>query len=260
MSHSFPNSANAFGFPFYNESNYRQIPQFQISSAEKLQPEWDPFSRPKSVQGVRNQAPSPVASVHSTRTAPNSRLSDPMSYYPSNLSLTNNDGSIGIHDGSSMLDPNYLSGAFNPSLQADSWNIFNLRSNEDNKVRSASCQSEIGLLRYPPPESGIDKRGLASDEGYHSLKSSHSVRSNEPDFAGQDFSMNMLSQVGHMTVDNGLSGGMSMSRMPSDQISRVSSTRSRKSTNKAFKCIYEGCDEIFKCNSEYKWVCFDPLI
>lgn len=260
MSHPFPNRGESFDFAFYNEPNYHQIPQFQISTAEKLLPDWDPFSRPKSVHGVRNQAPSPVASVHSTRTAPNPRLSDCMAYYPSNPSPTNNNGSIGIQDGSSMLDPNYLSGAFNPSLQADSWNTFNLRSNEENRVGSASCQSDIGLLPYPPPGSGIGKRGLLSDEGYHSLKSSHSVRSNEPDFARQDFPMNTLSQVGHTTVDNGLSGGTSMSRVPSDQISRVSSTRSRKSTSKSLKCAYDGCDEISKCNSEYRWVCSDPLM
>ncbi|KAL6159510.1 hypothetical protein ACJBU6_01948 [Exserohilum turcicum] len=207
-----------------------QVPQLRVSTAEQTQ-QWDPSVRPRSVQDMREQTYSPTASVHTTGTSPNTRLADRAFYSHSNL-FPNTYVNPSLQGGSSMLTPDYISRGFNPSAQEESWSSFNMRSTENRVVRT-------------PP------RAVLSDEGYFSQQTSQSVLGNAPDRASQDLTIDFLSQIGHMNVDSTVSEA-TVSHVASDQKSRVSSTRSRRSSNRPTKCEYPDCNEIFRCPSEYK--------
>lgn len=226
------------------------VPRLHISTAEQTEP-WNLSRRPRSVQDMREQAYSPATSVHTTKTTPGTLLAERMSYHQSDLSAAHNSLGLGLQSGSSLLSPNYGSSTFNPTTQEDSWSLFNLRSAENRRARYVSRQSNVESPRYP--RSGLHNKGVvASDEGYFSVETSQSTLGNEADCSSQNLPLDFYSRIENMNVESVASIATAVSTVPSDQRSRVSSTRSRKSSSKPIKCDQAACDETFKCNSEYK--------
>ncbi|EMD86546.1 hypothetical protein COCHEDRAFT_1207066 [Bipolaris maydis C5] len=152
-------------------------------------------------------------------------LAERMIYHQSDLSAAHNSLGLSLQSGSSLLTPSYGSSTFHPTTQEDAWSLFNPRSAENRRARGVSRQSNVESPRYPRSELH-DKGVVPSDEG--------------------------TCQIENMNVESVASIATGVSTVPSDQKSRVSSTRSRKSISKPIKCDQAGCDETFKCNSEYK--------
>jgi hypothetical protein len=227
-----------------------QVPRLHISTVEQAQ-QWNPSQRPRSVQDMREQVYSPAISVHTTKTTPDTLLHGRMVYHQPDLSPTNNNVGLSLQSGSSMLSSSYLSPTFNPTAREDSWSLFNLRSTDNKRARHSSHQSKNELPHYGHAESG-EKGVLLSDEGYFSVETSQSVIGNEPDRISQGLPADFYNQIEAMNVDCVGSSATAVSRAPSDQRSRVSSTRSRKSTSKWIECSHSGCNETFKCKSEHK--------
>src|SRR3954471_21082204 len=72
-----------------------QIPQLHISTAQQTQ-QWESLPPPRSLQDVRNQAPSRFGSVHTARAIPNFGSLNRVNYHQTNPSPTNNSASLDI--------------------------------------------------------------------------------------------------------------------------------------------------------------------
>lgn len=257
MSQYYPD--NTYEQPFDSAFHHAQhqypgrLPQLHISTAEQMQ-QWNASQRPRSVQDMRDQVYSPATSVHTTRTAPDTSLLERVLYHNPDLSRTNSRISSSLPNAPSMLYPHYVSPPFNPSAREESWSSFNLRSAQNGRGRCPSRPSNIDITRYSRMGSDMDNSVLPSDSGYTSLGTSQSLLGNESDRAAPSLPIDFLSQMDNMNVKSVASSVTAVSCAPSDQRSRVSSTRSRKSTSKRVKCPHAGCEETFKCNSEYKCV------
>ncbi|KAJ6284320.1 hypothetical protein J3E71DRAFT_194259 [Bipolaris maydis] len=235
---------------FFGSYNNNSVPRLHISTAEQTEP-WNPSQRPRSVQDMREQAYSPATSVHTTKPTPGTMLADRMIYHQSDLSVAHHSLGLNLQSGSSLLTPSYGSSTSNSTTQEDAWSLFNPRSAENRRARGVSRQSNVESPRYPRSELH-DKGVVPSDEGYFSVETSQSALGNETDCSSQSFPLEFYSQIENMNVESMVSIAKGVSKVPSDQRSRVSSTRSRKSTNKLIKCDEAGCDKTFKWNSKYK--------
>ncbi|KAF1837483.1 hypothetical protein BDW02DRAFT_491271 [Decorospora gaudefroyi] len=223
-----------------------QIPQLNLNPAQQ----WMPSPRPRSAQGLRNQAPSPSGSIQTTRTAPNIRRSDGMSYLQMRRSPVHHGLGPIMPSNLSLLTPYYR--GYDPiarQMQDQSWTPYNMRTSNNNEDRSLSRQSDMNYRRHSGPGSDVDSQVLPSDEGYHSQMTTQSLLSNEPGRPSQDLSTDMLVGMGNMNVVETVpSEGTVMSRMPSDQRSQLSG-RSGKSS-KTTQCHV--CGETSTCNSNYR--------
>jgi hypothetical protein len=252
MSH--PNGSYQTSFNFtvdHDQYPYNcQVPQLTINTIQQAQ-QW-PSQRPRSVQGLRNQTPSPSGSAHTTRTALSSRSSDRKVYHHTSNLPIHHGVERSVASDLSFLTPGYRS--YDPiarQMQEQSWSVYNPRSSDTNGVRSSSRQSNVNCRRYHGPGSDVDSQVLPSDEGYVSQRTDQSVFSNEPDHLNQELPATILTRVGNMHVEPVASEPPARSRLPSDQRSHTShvSSRSGKSS-KITQC--PECGEISKCNSDHK--------
>jgi hypothetical protein len=253
MSH--PNGSFQPSFNYtINDDQYSysgQVPQLNINTAQQTQ-QW-PSHRPRSVQGLRNQAPSPSNSAHTTRTASSSRPADRRVYHQTSHSPVHPGVIRDAASDLSFLTPGYR--GYDPivrQMQEQSWSVYNPRSSNTNGSRSPSRQSNINYRRYRGPGSDVDSQVLPSDEGYFSQMTDQSVLSNEPGHVNQELPPNVTTPVDNMNIESVANEAPARSRLPSDQRSYTSyvSSRSGKS-NKPAPC--PECGEVSKCNSDYKY-------
>lgn len=228
-----------------------QLPQLRISTPEQPQ-SWNRSQRPQSVQDTRMH--SPAASTHNTRTTPDTLTPNRMVYHQPGLSQANSHISFNQQNDPSMLSP-----PFNPNAREDPWSLINLRSMENGRIHCPSRQSNADFPQYPHVGSDIDSSAVPSDSGYISLSTSQSVLGNEGERAAPSHSLDFFDQFRNMNVESVAGSVKAASCVPSDQISHVGSTRSRKSTNRQIKCDHPGCTEKFKCTSEYTCVYLSPI-
>jgi hypothetical protein len=252
MSH--PNGSFQTSFNFtvdHDQYPYNgQVPQLNINTIQQAE-QW-PSQRPRSVQGLRNQTPSPSGSTYTTRTAPNSSSSDRRVYHHTSNSPVHHGLGRNVASDLSFLTPDYR--GYDPiarQMQEQSWSVYNPRSSDASGTRSSSRQSNVNYRRYHGPRSDVDSQVLPSDEGYVSQMIDQSVLSNEPDYVNQELPARILMQVSNMNVESAGSEPPARSRLPSDQRSHTShvSSRSGKSS-KPTQC--PKCGEVSKCNSDHK--------
>jgi hypothetical protein len=221
-----------------------QVPQLNINTARQTQ-QW-PSQRPRSVQELRNQAPSPSGSIRTTRTAPNSRLSDPRGLHQNSRSPVHQGTERNVASDLSYLTPDYR--GYDPitrQIQEPSWSVYNPRSSNISGTRSPSGLSNANYRRYGPG-SDVDGQLLPSDEGYGSFITDQSILGNH------EISTNVSNAVGNMNTEPIAIGAPVRSQLPSDQRSHTShvSSRSGKSS-KPIEC--PECREVSKCNSDFKY-------
>jgi hypothetical protein len=208
-----------------------------------------PTHRPRSSQTVRNSAPSPSLSVYTTRTAPNLRHSNRTQCYSTGLSPTGHGTHLETADDLS-LTPEYLPRGYDGNERP--WSLYNTRSSNPSGFRSPFGQSTGNYGQFRGPGSNVDSHVPPSDEGYGS-QVTRSMLSNEPDCTNQDVPSIVLKRIDDMNVQAPTSEAPSMSRRPSDQRSQVSG-RSGKSNKSMIQCLFPGCEEKSRCNSDHKYV------
>ncbi|CAN9346529.1 unnamed protein product [Alternaria alternata] len=107
------------------------------------------------------------------------------------------------------------------------WSPFNLRNPQSSGSHGPPRQLNTNFRLSYGPKSDIGSQASPSDEGYFS-HNTRSVVSNDPDYVNQELPAGLLSNMDGMNVESVTSEAPTMSRMPSDQLSLVSS-RSGKS-------------------------------
>jgi hypothetical protein len=225
-----------------------EVPQLNINTTRQTQ-QW-PSQRPRSVQELRTQAPSPSGSVHTTRTAPNSRLSDRRGHHQNSRSPVHHVNERNVTTDLSYLTPEYR--GYDPlarHMQEPSWSVYNPRSSNTSGIHSPSRQSNASYRRYGPG-SDVDSQVLPSDEGYGSFMT-QSILSNEPSQVGHELSASVSNPLANMNLEPVAIEAPVRSRLPSEQRSHTShvSSRSGKSS-KPIAC--PECSEVSKCNSDFK--------
>ncbi|KAL1794987.1 hypothetical protein ACET3X_006803 [Alternaria dauci] len=250
MSHHNPNRACSQPYSDLSATRYQyngQIPDLHIDIVP-VEP-WQSSQRPQLLQDVRNRRLSSPGSANNTTHTTHSRDPNHMNYSQEFSPL---DGGIGFEmpRESSFLDPNYVPHYYNASasrMPEPAWSPFNLRNPQSGVSHGPQRQPYTNFRFSHGPKSDIGSQASPSDEGYFS-HNTQSVMSNEPDCVDHELPANFLSNMDGMHVESVTSEAPTMSRMPSDQQSLVSS-RSNKS-KKAYHC--PKCPVMLKCNSEFK--------
>ena len=243
----------SYNIPVPSQYYGRQIPALHI---DPVQTQQGMFSQlPRSAHSVRSQRSSSSASLHAPRTASHTRGFDRMNHLQTNLSLFDN--GIGSHmpRDFDLLDPRYARPYHGPTAgrgPEPAWSPYNMRLSQSGSSHDLSPRSNVNFQFPWSPGSDVDSQALPSDEGYVS-RNTKSVISNDPDHLHQELSASFMSDINNMNVESATSEAPTMSRMPSDQRSHVSSRSGRSRSKKDFPC-YE-CSEVLKCNSEFKCVC-----
>jgi hypothetical protein len=252
MSHQ--NLNGSYSQPYSNLPSTRyqyngRIPDLHIDTVP-AEP-WQPSQRPRSAQDVRIRRPSSSGSANTARNTQQLRDSNHMIY---SQGFSPVDGGIGfdLSKDSSFLDPNYVPHYYDANasrMPETAWSPFNLRNPQSSGSHGPPSQVNTNFRFSYGPKSDIGSQASPSDEGYFS-HNTRSVISNDPDCVNQELPASFLSNMDGMNVECVTSEAPTMSRMPSDQLSLVSS-RSGKS-KKAYRCPQ--CSEILKCHSEFKCV------
>jgi hypothetical protein len=254
MSHNDPNGGYRQSYinPPANGHHYNgQIPKLRIDPVH-TEP-WLFSQRPRSAQDVRSQRPSSSAHVNTPRNIPHPGGSSRINYPQANLSPVDSSMGFNVSRDFSLFDPTYNPAYYDANARRGpepAWSPYNLRIPQSGGICEPSRQSNIDFHFTRGPKSDIGSQASPSDEGYFS-RNTMSVMSNEPDLVNQELPANFMSTLHNMNVESVPSEAPTMSRMPSDQLSRVSS-RSGKS-KKTHKCTR--CSEVLKCRSEFKCVC-----
>lgn len=253
MSHHNPNGGYRRPYINLSESRYQcnsQIPYLHIETVP-AEP-WQSSRRPRSAQDGRSRRPSSPASVNTVGNIPHLRGLNRMNY-PQNLSPVDSGIGFDMPRDPSLLDPHYVPPYYDASpsrAPEPAWSPFNLRNPQAGGSHGPLRQPNMDFRFTGGPRSDVDSQALLSDEGYFS-RNTQSVMSNEPAHVNQELPANFMSNINNMRVESVASEAPTMSRMPSDQRSFVSS-RSGKS-RKEHTCPL--CQEVLKCNSEFKFVC-----
>ncbi|EUC27387.1 hypothetical protein COCCADRAFT_31124 [Bipolaris zeicola 26-R-13] len=172
-------------------------------------------------------------------------LAERMIYHQSDLSAAHHSLGLSLQSGSSLLTPSYGSSISNPTTQEDAWSLFNPRSAENRRARGVSRRFNVESPRYPRSELH-DKGVVPSDEGYFSVETSQWALVNEADYSSQGLPLEFYSRIENINVESMVSIATGVSTVPSDQRSRVSSTRSQLVLQQQYmRLIY-----MRKCESE----------
>ena len=253
MSHSNGRYQPPFNFTVDQYPYNDRVSQLNVNTTQQTQ-QW--FSqRPRSVQDLRNQAPSPTNSARSTRTTPTSRSSDRRVYHQDPHSPVHHGVGRSVGSDSSFLSPDYRGYGYDPivrQLQESSWSVYNPRSSNTSGARTPSRQSDMNYRGFPGLGSDVGSHLLPSDEGYFSQRTDQSVLSNEPSNVNQELPANISTPLSNINVGSVTGEAPARARLPSDQRSHTSrvSTRSGKSSRPT-QCTE--CGETSKCNSEHKY-------
>ncbi len=235
-----------------HQYHYRgQIPELQIDNVQ-TQP-WSFPQRPRSTQNVRSRRASPAASLYTTNTALHPRGLNRTNYHRANLSPLDSVAGSHMHRDFDLLDPAYVAPYYDTTASRGpepAWSPYNLRASQLGNTHGLSDQSNVNFQFPCGPTSDVDSQAVPSDEGYGS-RNTKSVMSNDPEHINQELPASLMSHIGNMRVESVASEAPTMSRMPSDQRSHVSSHSGR--SRKELPC--PECSDILKCNSEYKCVC-----
>ncbi|KAH8732852.1 hypothetical protein GQ44DRAFT_696544 [Phaeosphaeriaceae sp. PMI808] len=205
-------------------------------------------------RSVQNNMPSPSTSVRSVVTAPTPRAYHRGNFHQATISPVSVDSRV---DPSllalDMLAPPGMSPRNNynpidPSYHNDSWNPYHLRNSNTNHDKTSLNHTNPNFKTFRTGPESVSSAAPISDSGFYS----QSVMSHDaarPDQPGVPSSFSQ--RVVNLNIQSLPSEASGMIRVHSDQRSQISraSSRSGREDNQ-LKC--QDCNEISKCNSDYR--------